>query len=256
MKVVILSGGQGIHFPNTGKTVQKGMVEVGGRPLLCHIMKRFSSFGYNEFLIAAGKQQYDIKRYFLDYYAHHNDIMLDLSTNETIVDEGEIVDWKIRICDTGVDTKTGGRIHRLAKYLSPNEPFFLVYSDTLADIDINALLEAHKASHKKATITVYNASNRFGVVELNPDSSVIGFRREANHPSLINIGFMVLEPSVLDLIPNEDIVLEKYPLEELARQKDLNAYVHNGYYLKMDRYADYEELKTLYESGSAPWEVL
>lgn len=253
MKVVILAGGDGVHFPGLGRTIPKGMAKIGETPFLCHIMKLFSCYGHNEFIIAAGIYQYDIKKYFVDYYAHKSDLYIDLGAGNVEIDEGEKVDWKIRICDTGHETKTGGRLKRIARYLG-DEPFFLAYSDTIADVNINELLESHKKSGKKATMSLYNASTRFGTVEVNEDQSVAGFRKGTPQPSLVNIGFMVLEPSVLDLIPGDDTVLEKYPLEELARQGDLNSYIHHGYYIKMDKPDDLKELNALYESGKAPWE--
>lgn len=256
MKAVLLAGGKGIHFPGTGKTIPKAMVKIGETPFMCHIMKMLASYGVNDFIVAAGRQQYEMKKYFLDFYAHQNDILIDLSSNEFEIDESSRVNWKVRVCDTGHETKTGGRIKRLAKYLEKNEPFIMVYGDTIADVDINLLLDNHKKSGKKATITVYNASQRFGVVELGENGTVKGFRRQSDQSSFVNIGFMVLEPSVLDLIEGDETVLEKYPLEELARQKDLNSYVHRGYYIKMDKINDLEELNALYESGCAPWESL
>ncbi|MBQ9457058.1 MAG: NTP transferase domain-containing protein [Bacilli bacterium] len=250
MQVVILAGGEGIHLPGSGITTAKGMVNVGNQPILCHIMDQFSAYGLNDFVICAGKHQMEIKQFFLDYYVRNNDILVDLGSNTATIETNRKKQWRVRVVDTGVNVATGGRLKRVASYLNPKEPCLVAYADTLADVDIKSLIEQHISSGKKATITTYNASQKFGVVETKPDGTVTQFRsRNAQSLSLINIGFMVLDPSVLDLINGDDIVLEKYPLEELARQGQLGAYVHEGFYSKLDTLNDKVMLDNLFATG-------
>lgn len=250
MKAVILSGGEGIHLPGSGITMAKGMVVVGQQPILCYVMDQFSKYGVNEFIVCAGKHQMEIKQFFLDYYVRNNDILVDLGNNTATIETSRKKQWRVRVVDTGSSVATGGRLKRIALYLNPNEPFLLAYADTLADVNIQELIEQHQQSGKKATITTYNASQKFGVVETKPDGSVTQFRsRNAQSVSLINIGFMVLDPSVLDLINGDDAVLEKYPLEELARQGQLGAYVHEGFYAKLDTLNDKVMLDNLFATG-------
>ncbi len=250
MQVVILSGGEGIHLPGSGETIAKGMVAINGQPAICHIMDQFSSYGFNDFIVCAGKHQADIKKFFLDYYARSNDVLVDLGSNSAIVETTIRKQWRVRIVDTGISTATGGRIKAITKYLPPYEPFIVAYADVLADVNIKELIERHQASQKKATITIYNASQKFGVVELENDGSVAHFRnRNPKGSSLINIGFIVMEPSVLDLISGPNTVLEKYPLEELARQEQLGSFIHEGFYAKLDTLSDKIMLNDLFASG-------
>ena len=250
MQVVILAGGEGIHLPGSGVTTAKGMVSVGNQPILCHVMDQFSAYGLNDFIICAGKHQMDIKKFFLDYYVRSNDILVDLGNNTAMIETNSKKQWRVRVVDTGIAAATGGRLKKIASYLKPDEPFIVAYADTLADVNIQELIDQHQQSGKKGTITTYNASQKFGVVETKADGSVTQFRsRNAQSLSLINIGFMVLDPSVLDLINGDEIVLEKYPLEELARQGQLGAYVHEGFYAKLDTLNDKVMLDNLFATG-------
>jgi glucose-1-phosphate cytidylyltransferase len=255
MKVVILAGGFGTRISEESVLIPKPMIEIGGMPILWHIMKIYSTYGFNDFVICAGYKQYVIKEYFANYYLHHSDITFDLQTNKMKVHSNSSEPWKITVVDTGLNTMTGGRIKRIQKYIG-NEPFLLTYGDGVADIDVNKIIEFHKNSGKKATITTFNAGQRFGVLDIDSNSNVRSFREKSDDDgSLINVGFMVLEPSVFDLIKDDSVVLEKYPMEELARQGELNAYRHSGFWQCMDTLRDKNKLEELWASGKAPWKI-
>ncbi len=256
MKVVILAGGYGTRISEESNIKPKPMVEIGGMPILWHIMKYYSSYGYNEFVICCGYKQQVIKDFFNDYFIHASDVTFDFtnSTNRMKVHKTYTEQWKITVADTGLNTMTGGRIKRITKYLD-GEPFLLTYGDGLSDIDINELVEFHKSHGKLATMSVVNAGQRFGVIKMAKDSPQVSSFREKRDSdgNPINGGFMVLDPKVLDYIEGDSTVFEKYPLEQLAKDGQLMGFKHDGFWQCMDMKKDRDDLEKIWESGEAPW---
>lgn len=254
MKVVILAGGFGTRISEESHLKPKPMIEIGGMPILWHIMKEYSFHGFNEFIICAGYKQHVIKEYFADYYLHKSDITFDFTQdNKMIVHNNVAENWKVTIVDTGLKTMTGGRVKRVKDYIG-DETFMLTYGDGLCDIDINSLLEYHKGHGKKATITAIAVDQRFGVLEMGRYGVVKAFREKDNLDSdIINGGYMVLEPSVLDYIDGDKTVFEKGPLERLTEDGELMAYRHRGFWKCMDTQRDRQVLEDLWEGGNAPW---
>ena len=257
MKVVILAGGFGTRISEESYLRPKPMIEIGGKPILWHIMKIFSSFGYHEFVICCGYKQDVIKEWFANYYLYSSDITFDFTEGrqETIIHRVQPEPWKVTVVDTGLHTMTGGRIRRIAPFVG-NEPFFLTYGDGVADVNIDELLKFHREKGQKATITCAQPMSRFGNLDIGPDGTVLSFR-EKNHEETdwINAGFMVLEPAVFDLIEGDSTVFERYPLEELARSGQLNAYKHKGFWQCMDTLREKEALEKLWDGGKAPWKL-
>ncbi len=255
MKVVILAGGFGTRISEESHLKPKPMIEIGGMPMLWHIMKHYSHFGFNDFVICCGYKQYVIKEYFADYFLHMSDITFDFADGgRMIVHENFSEPWKVTLVDTGLNTMTGGRIRRVRKYLDEDEPFMLTYGDGVSDVDLNKLLEFHKAGGKLGTLTAIRVNQRFGVIDIGEDNGVSQFREKTKQDgSYINGGFMVMEPSVIDLIDGDSCVFEKYPLETLAATGQLNAYKHDGFWQCMDTLRDKQKLESLWESGEAPW---
>ena len=257
MKVVILAGGFGTRISEESVLKPKPMIEIGGMPILWHIMKLYSSYGYNEFIICAGYKQHVIKEWFADYFLHTSDITFNYlnNNNEIIVHNKHTEPWKVTVVDTGLKTETGGRIKRVKDYIG-NEPFMLTYGDAVGDIDINKLVEYHKAHHKIGTISMYNFGQNKGVVEVGENGAINAFREKSNlDGELINIGFMVFEPQVLDYIDNDDTSFEKEPLVSLVNEKQLMGYIHKGFWQCMDTLREKQELERLWEKGKAPWKV-
>lgn len=253
MKVVILAGGIGYRPSYLLEPIPKPMVEIGGFPLIWHLMKYFSFYGYNDFVICGGYKQEVIRSYFTNYFVNHGDVTFHLIDNTVSLanDTGE--PWNVTIRDTGINTMTGGRIRRI-KDLVDGKPFFLCYGDCLSDIDLDVLFAFHKASKSKATISLVDSNQRFGLINIDAKGFVDSFREKTDGvSSLVNAGFMVLEPSVIDLISGDDVVLEKYPFEELTRQKELSAYVHHGFCQVLDNERDRVRFENLWKSGKAPW---
>ena len=255
MKVVILAGGFGTRISEESHLKPKPMVEIGGMPILWHIMKYYSSYGFNEFVICAGYKQHVIKDFFNDYFLHTSDVTFDFtnSTDKLKVHRTYTEKWKITVADTGLNTMTGGRIKRIKKYLG-DEPFLLTYGDGVSDVDIAALVEYHKAHGKLATMTVVNAGQRFGIIKMGNDNQVSSFREKKDidgHP--INGGFMVLDPEVIDYIDGDSTVFEKAPLENLAKDGELMAFKHDGFWQCMDTLRDKEMLEKMWINGEAPW---
>ena len=257
MKVVILAGGFGTRISEESYLKPKPMIEIGGKPILWHIMKIYSSFGYHEFIICCGYKQDVIKEWFANYYLYSSDITFDFTEGrqETIIHRVQPEPWKVTVVDTGLHTMTGGRIKRIAPFVG-DEPFFLTYGDGVADVNIEDLLRFHKEKGKKATLTCAQPVSRFGNLDILPDGTVKSFR-EKNQEEVdwINAGFMVLEPSVFDLIEGDQTVFERYPLEELARSGELNAYKHHGFWQCMDTLREKQALENLWDSGKAPWKL-
>lgn len=255
MKVVILAGGLGTRISEESHLKPKPMIEIGELPILVHIMKIYASQGFNEFIICAGYKQRIIKEYFAHYFLYNNDVTFDMQSNERIIHNTSNDNWKVTVVDTGLNTQTGGRIKRIQKYVG-NEPFMITYGDAVGDIDLNELIKTHKKAGKIGTMTVYNFGQSKGVIDLNKDGSVNSFREKSDFDGdLINIGFMIMEPQIFDLIDGDDIPFEQFPLNELVRKNQLNAYVHKGFWQCMDTLREKEKLESLWNSGNAPWKI-
>jgi len=254
MKVVILAGGYGTRISEESHLRPKPMIEIGGMPILWHIMKMYSSFGYNEFIICCGYMQHSIKEFFADYFLHRSDVTFDFTADgEMTVHNNFSEPWKVTLVDTGLDTMTGGRVKRVQKYIG-NEPFFLTYGDGVSDVDISELVKFHKEQGRMATLTAILISQRFGVLDIDSDDAVREFREKtAQDGSYINGGFMVLEPGIFDLIEGDSTVFEKYPLETVAKNGQLSAYKHDGFWQCMDTLRDKQLLEKLWADGTAPW---
>lgn len=255
MKVVLLAGGFGTRISEESHLKPKPMVEIGGKPILWHIMKQYSYFGFNDFIICAGYKQHVIKEWFADYYLHNSDITFDFSNGGTMEIHNNVSEpWKVTIIDTGLNTMTGGRVKRIQKYVG-DEPFMLTYGDGVADIDINELVKFHKEHGKMATLTAVHVGQRFGVLDIDRnDLTITAFReKSAADGSRINAGYMVLQPEVFDLIEGDRTVFEKEPLLKLAEMNELKAYKHNGFWQCMDTKREKDELERMIESKTAPW---
>ena len=256
MKVVILAGGLGTRISEQSHLIPKPMIEVGERPILWHIMKYYSAFGHNDFIICCGYKQYVIKEFFADYYLHTSDVTFDFtSENKMVVHTNSSEPWRVTLVDTGLNTMTGGRIKRVKDYIG-EEPFMLTYGDGVADVDINNLLAFHNAHGKMATITAIQPGGRFGMLDILDNRQIARFKEKSKEDGgWINGGFMVLEPEVMKYISGDDCVFERYPLEKLALEQQLMAYKHAGFWQCMDTMRDRELLESLWASGNAPWKV-
>jgi glucose-1-phosphate cytidylyltransferase len=257
MKVVILAGGLGTRISEESSLRPKPMIEIGGSPILWHILKYYSHFGFNEFIICCGYKGHMIKEYFDDYYLRRSDVTFDFAAeNKMIVHNNVAEPWKVTVVDTGLKTQTGGRIKRIQPYVG-GEAFMMTYGDGLGDIDIRALLENHKAFGMAATLTAVQPSGRYGVLELDENKNcVVGFREKAKEDSnWINAGYMVLEPEVFDYIEGDAAYFEREPLEKLSADGKLGVYRHYGYWQCMDTQRDKGALEILWEKGHAKWKV-
>lgn len=254
MKVVLLAGGFGTRISEESHLKPKPMIEIGDMPILWHIMKMYSYHGYNEFVICCGYKSYMIKEYFADYYLHRSDVTFDFSNNNKMVIHSNFSEpWKVTLVDTGLHTMTGGRIKRIQKYIG-NEPFLLTYGDGVSDVDIAKTIEFHKNHGKLATMTTVNIGQKFGVLDIELDNTITSFREKSdNDGSMINAGFMVLEPKVFDFIEGDDTIFEKEPLEKIAAMGELKAYKHEGFWQCMDTQRDKLSLEKLWADGNAPW---
>ena len=254
MKVVILAGGLGTRISEESHLKPKPMIEVGEMPILWHIMKYYSSYGFNEFVILAGYKQYVIKEFFANYFLHNADITFDMSKNSLEVHNSEAEDWKVTVVDTGLHTMTGGRIRRVEKYLK-DEPFMLTYGDGVADVDIDALLKFHKNHGKTATITTVSLAQQKGVLQKDDSGLITSFREKSDDDSaIINGGFMVLNPNIFDYITEGDAtVFEQGPMLKLAKDCELMGFEHDGFWQCMDTQREKEKLESLWASGKAPW---
>lgn len=255
MKVVLLAGGFGTRISEESHLKPKPMIEIGEKPILWHIMKYYSQFGFHEFVICLGYKQYVVKEFFADYFLHTSDVTFDLANNRMEVHNNYSEPWKVTLVDTGLNTMTGGRVKRIRPYVE-EEPFMLTYGDGVADIDLNALAEFHKNHGKIATLTTVNVGQKFGVLDLNSSGQVQAFREKSdNDGALINGGFMVFNPGIFDYLEDDTTVLEKAPLENLARDGQLMAYCHEGFWKCMDTQRDKNQLETMWQSGTAPWKI-
>ena len=251
MKAVILAGGLGTRLSEETLLKPKPMVEIGGKPIIWHIMKSYSSYGVNDFIICCGYKGYLIKEYFNSY--HNSDITYNLADNTQIIHKNKAEQWKVTLIDTGELTMTGGRLKRIRGYLSDSEPFCFTYGDGLADLDIAKLIEFHRSHKKQATITAVLPPARFGALELD-ENRVTGFlEKPASERGFINGGFFVLEPSVVDLISDDTMIWEREPMELLAQEDNLRAYKHKGFWSPMDTLREKNQLEKLWSTGNAPW---
>ena len=253
MKVIILAGGFGTRISEESYLKPKPMIEIGGMPIIWHIMKWYSRFGVSEFIICAGYKQHVIKKWFADYFIYTSDVTFDfMSDNQVIVHKKNVEPWKVTIVDTGLNTMTGGRIKRVRDYVG-NETFMMTYGDGLSDVDIQRLLCFHHSQGRKLTLTGVRPEGRFGVMDI--DGNIIrSFREKSTDDSgWINGGFMVLEPAVFDYIESDSIMFEKEPLEQLAAEGEMACYKHYGFWQCMDTLRDKEKLESLLANGNAPW---
>ena len=255
MKVVLLAGGFGSRISEESVFKPKPMIEIGGMPILWHIMKEYAYYGHTEFIICAGYKQEYIKEWFANYFIHNSDISFDFRNgqNEMIVHESHLEPWKVTIVDTGYNTMTGGRIKRIQKYVG-NEPFFMTYGDGVCDVDINKLLEFHKKQGKVATLTAVKMKQEKGVLNIGGDYAVKSFReKNITDGSPINAGYMVLEPTIFDYIEGDSTVFENEPLNKLVEEGQLMSYVHEGFWQCMDNIREKNMLEKLLINDSAPW---
>jgi glucose-1-phosphate cytidylyltransferase len=254
MKVVILAGGFGTRISEESHLIPKPMVEIGDKPILWHIMKYYSYYGFNDFIICAGYKQYAIKEYFSDYFLHLSDITFDFKNeNSVIIHTNKTEPWKVTIIDTGIHTMTGGRIKRVSDFIG-NETFMLTYGDGVSDVDIHKLLKFHKDHNKIATITAIQPGGRFGILDINNKYEIESFKEKNKDDSgWINGGFMVLEPEIFKFIDGDQTVLENEPMVQLTKIKELIAYKHEGFWQCMDTLRDKHLLENLWKSGDATW---
>ena len=255
MKVVLLCGGLGTRISEESHLKPKPMIEIGGRPILWHIMKLFSHYGFNEFIICLGYKGYVIKEYFSNYVLHNADLTVDLAKGSVEYHATKHEPWKVTLVDTGAETMTGGRLRRVAQYLTPGEPFFFTYGDGVADVDLAALAAFHKAHGKPATVTAVSPPGRYGALEIIDGAVERFIEKPPGDNGLINGGFFVLQPDVIARIEGDDMPFEAAPLEGLARDNQLMAYRHDGFWAAMDTLRDKNNLETLWASGQAPWRL-
>ena len=255
MRVVILAGGFGTRLSEETLVKPKPMVEIGGKPMLWHIMKIYSHFGHNEFVICLGYKGYLIKEYFANYFLHMADVTFDMEHNTMDVHNRNAEPWKVTLVDTGDGTMTGGRIKRVAEYVQ-DDTFMLTYGDGVADVDVDGLITSHQKAGRLATVTAVQPSGRFGALDLDSEGTVSGFQEKPRGDgSWINGGFFVLEPGIMDCIDGDDSVWERGPMEQLARDGQLGSYKHAGYWKPMDTLRDKVELDQKWEAGDAPWKL-
>jgi len=254
MKAVILAGGYGTRISEETHLKPKPMVEIGGKPLLWHILKIFSAHGINEFIICLGYKGYLIKEYFANYFMHMSDVTIDIANNKMEVHHISAEPWRVTLVDTGEDSMTGGRLKRVRNYLD-DEDFCFTYGDGLGDVDITRLLAFHKAHGQLATLTAVQPPGRFGALNIE-ESIITGFQEKPHGDGgWINGGYFVLSPLVIDYIAGDDTVWERGPLEKLSKEKKLSAFMHKGFWQPMDTLRDKNSLEALWNSGKAPWKV-
>ena len=256
MKTVILAGGLGTRISEETHLKPKPMIEIGGKPILWHIMKIYSHYGINDFIICCGYKGYLIKEYFANYFLHMSDVTIDMRNNAMEVHQQSAEPWRVTLVDTGDQTMTGGRLKRVAAYLDKDEPFCLTYGDGVSSVDIGELIRFHRAHTLHASLTAAYPPGRFGALEIQPDRSITAFKEKPQGDGgMINGGFFVLSPTVLDLIKDDQSIWEREPLETLVESKQLKAYKHEGFWQPMDTLRDKVYLEELWQSGQAPWKV-
>lgn len=255
MKVVILAGGYGTRISEESDFKPKPMIDIGGKPIIWHIMKHYSSYGFNEFVLLLGYKSYVIKEYFANYYLHNSDVTIDTAKKSIEVHNNYSENWKITLLETGLDTMTGGRVKRAKDYIG-DEPFFLTYGDGVSDVNIKELLKFHKEHGKKLTMTAIQPEGKFGALKIEDTNKVSSFlEKPKGDGAWINGGFFVCEPSVIDTIEGDSTVFEKQPLESLAKGGELYSYKHHGFWKCMDTLRDKNHLNEMWLSLSAPWKT-
>jgi len=255
MQAVILAGGMGTRISEESHLRPKPMIEIGGRPILWHIMKIYAHHGITDFVVCLGYRGYMIKEYFANYFLHHSDVTIDARENRVHYHQTTAEPWRVTLVDTGDKTQTGGRLKRVAKYLEPNQSFCFTYGDGVADIDIAAMVAFHKAHGKQATVTAVAPPSRFGALAIDGDRVERFIEKPPGADGLINGGFFVLEPGVIDRIEGDLSHWENKPVESLARDNELVAWRHKGFWQSMDTLRDKVLLEGLWEAGKAPWRV-
>ena len=255
MKVVLLAGGFGTRISEETDRRPKPMVEIGGHPILWHIMKIYSHYGLNDFVVCLGYKGYVIKEYFANYFLHQSDVTFDMRENKMKVHDCMVEPWKVTLIDTGLHTMTGGRIKRIKKFIG-KQTFMLTYGDGLADVNVKALLDFHRSHGKYATVTSVQPGGKFGALDLDEENNVVSFLEKPKGDGVcINGGFFVLEPQVFDYIGSDETLWEKEPLENLARDGQLVAFRHDEFWRCMDTLRDRTELERLWSTGTPPWKV-
>ena len=258
MKAVILAGGFGTRISEESQFRPKPMIEIGGRPIIWHIMKIYSHFGVDDFIICCGYKGYYIKEYFANYFLHESDVTFDFrGGNESLtIHEQHVEPWRITLVDTGLNTMTGGRLLRIRKYVG-DETFLMTYGDGVADIDVNALLGCHRRQGKKVTVTAVAPTGRYGSLVFDKNTGMItGFREKVDGDGgYVSGGFFVFEPGIFDYLEDDGTFLEKEPLEKLAKDGEFAAYIHSGFWQSMDTLRDKMKLEELWQSGNPPWKV-
>lgn len=255
MKTVILAGGYGTRISEESHLKPKPMIEIGGKPILWHIMKLYSHYGFTDFIICCGYMQHVIKQWFANYYLYNCNVTFDFTEqNRVTVHSSEVENWRVTLIDTGLDTGTGGRIKQIQKYVG-NETFMMTYGDGVSNVDLKELLRYHQAGQAVVTLTAAKIRQRFGILSMDANSKITSFREKSENDSeRVNAGFMVLEPEVFDYIEG-DVYFEKEPLESLAKDKKLSAYKFDGFWKPMDTMRDKMQLEELWNSGEAPWKI-
>jgi len=255
MKVVILAGGHGTRLSEETEMIPKPMVEIGGKPMLWHIMKTYSQYGFNDFILCLGYKGYVIKEYFSNYFLHTSDVTINLANNDTKVHSTAAEPWQVTLVDTGINTMTGGRLKRIEKYLG-KEPFMMTYGDGVSDVDLKELKAFHKKHGKLATVTAVQPLGRFGSLDLNEDNSVNSFlEKPKGDKGWINAGFFVLDPAVIKYIKDDSSIWEREPLEKIAKEKQLSAFLHKGFWKPMDTLRDKLDLEDMWKKNKAPWKL-
>ncbi len=255
MKVLILAGGYGTRISEESVFKPKPMIEIGGKPILWHIMKHYSAYGFNDFMILGGYRQYVIKEFFADYFLHNSDVSFNLETNEMKVLDEHSEKWTVTVVDTGLDTMTGGRIRRVQKYVG-DEPFMLTYGDGVSDVNLDALLAFHRSHGKTATVTMIRFAQQKGVINYAPDGQIRAFREKNRADGdVINGGFMVLNPEIFSYLKDDRTVLEQETMQALADRGELMGYLHRGFWQCMDTQREKKKLEEMWAQGNAPWKT-
>lgn len=256
MKIVLLAGGYGTRISEESQFKPKPMIEIGGMPILWHIMKEYAAFGFTDFVICAGYKQHVIKEWFADYFLHTSDITFDFTRgNEMIVHNRHAEPWRVTVVDTGLNTMTGGRIKRIRPYIG-DETFMMTYGDGVCDVNINKLVEYHRSHRKIATLTAVMLEQQKGVLDIGGDNAVHAFReKKTDDSALINAGYMVLNPEIFDYLEGDSTVFEREPLEKLAAQGELMSFIHKGFWQCMDTKREMDMLEKLWTTDKAPWKV-
>lgn len=255
MKAVILAGGLGTRISEESASRPKPMIEVGGKPILWHIMKIYSHYGINDFIVCCGYKGYVIKEYFANYFLHTSDVTFDMQKNSMEVHQRFAEPWKVTLVDTGEDTMTGGRLKRVGDYVKGEEAFCFTYGDGVSDINIQALIDFHRQQAVKATLTAVYPPGRFGALDISGNKVTTFQEKPKGDGGMINGGFFVLSPSVLSLLKDDETVWEREPLESLAKSGQMSAYEHRGFWQPMDTLRDKNYLEDLWSSGNAPWKL-